>query len=400
MALCPICGRTIGTYTDDPILATPSLSDSTYKGYTRLLAQHIKELQDERHQQEIDNGISPLTEFSLIDTTNLFQNIKQYILELRTSTEAILAAVDMSKHDFLSLDENGNPLATAKDDWTDASLSETKYQCKAIHIEDLRHFISTIWIEKFSQVPLGSLENDPFFYNGQVEPPGNPGIGIEAHPVGDKQTWDLITSLSGYPNHGSGTLPLPDVNGSSSGHLSVDVNSVDSHTHSIDFAMDGSATCSPNYYVVAGITYDYNQYRRTYGQFSLDYLSGHGGAWNILVKSTTEVSMLDTVSLSIPYTSGNNASTSGLEIQVWFNNSRVINYVQGSYVGVSFSIPVADLSDFDRNIYDDYITVYGSIPAGLAIYNIRFEGSFDIYAFSQTIPAHCYFSVTNIKIVK
>jgi len=187
MALCPICGRTIGTYTNDPILATPSLSDEQYKGFTVLLAQHIKELQDERHQQELDAGISPLTNFSVIDTTNLFQDIKQYILELRTSTEAVLIATGMSKHDYLSLDENGNALAVSKDNWTDSNLEEIKYQCKAIHIEDLRHFISVGWTETFDFTPM----------SGRVAYAVSGGYTISGYPSQWSATDFLLTPLYG-----------------------------------------------------------------------------------------------------------------------------------------------------------------------------------------------------------
>ncbi len=51
MANCPICGRHIGDFTDDPILTTPSLSTDQYKGFTRLLTKHIEELQTERRAE-------------------------------------------------------------------------------------------------------------------------------------------------------------------------------------------------------------------------------------------------------------------------------------------------------------------------------------------------------------
>jgi hypothetical protein len=144
MANCPICGRHIGEFTNDPLLTIPSLSTEEYKGFTQLIKAHIQELQDERHQQEIDNGVIPLTEFSPINDTGLFQNIKQYIIELRNSTEKILVATGMTLSEFLSTDEDGNPM-TLKNDWTDPELNENKFQCKAIHIEDLRHFIVSIY---------------------------------------------------------------------------------------------------------------------------------------------------------------------------------------------------------------------------------------------------------------
>jgi hypothetical protein len=151
MANCPFCGRHLGTFTNDPLLATPSLGSDDYKGFVRLISTHIIELQTERHQQEIDNGVTPLTTFSPVNDTGLFQNIKQYITELRDSTEKIIAITGMSLAEFLSTDEDGNPM-TPKSDWSDTNLEENKFQCKAIHIEDLRHFIGTssLWDENWS----------------------------------------------------------------------------------------------------------------------------------------------------------------------------------------------------------------------------------------------------------
>jgi len=150
MANCPICGRHLGTYTNDPILTTPSLSTEDYEGFTTLISTHIKELQIERHQQEIDNGITPLTEFSPINDAGLFQNIIKYITELRDSTEKILTATGSTLVEFLSTDEDGNPMIL-KTDWTDSKLEEKKFQCKTIHIEDLRHYISLGLIYLFFQ---------------------------------------------------------------------------------------------------------------------------------------------------------------------------------------------------------------------------------------------------------
>lgn len=147
MANCPICGRHLGTFTNDPILTNPSLSTDKFKGFIQLIRTHIEELQTERHQQEIDNGVTPLTEFSSINDNGFFQNIKQYILELRDSTEKILAITGQTLAEFLSTDEDGNPM-TPKSDWSDSNLEENNYQCKAIHIEDLRHFIAVgLWKE-------------------------------------------------------------------------------------------------------------------------------------------------------------------------------------------------------------------------------------------------------------
>ena len=180
MSNCPVCGRHIGEFTNDPILVIPSLSTDQYKGYTVLLAKHIEELQYERQQQEVQYGVSPFTTFSPVNIINFFQNIKQYILELRTSTQKILDASGMTLQQFLSTDEDGNPM-TSKGDWTDSGLEEISYQCKAIHIEDLRHFISavtpppagTFWSETWRQhqnVPYGTSYADAHSFTYQPAP--------------------------------------------------------------------------------------------------------------------------------------------------------------------------------------------------------------------------------------
>jgi hypothetical protein len=184
---CPICGRHLNPsiYSNDPILATPSLSTDQYKGFTTLIITHIEELQIERHQQEIDSGVTPLTVFSPINESGLFQNIKQYILELRSSTEKILAATGITLTEFLSTDEDGNPM-TPKDNWTDVNLEANKFQCKAIHIEDLRHFISSkdIWAIDITspRYTLNFLDKNTYLAGSRifsVASPSNPFNGYQ-----------------------------------------------------------------------------------------------------------------------------------------------------------------------------------------------------------------------------
>lgn len=178
---CPICFSDIGTptagnfiWTDDPILTNPAPSVGVivyedYKGFTQLKAQHIKELQDNRKQIESDLGITPLTEFSVIDVDNLFQNIETYIYELRNSTEKILNFVGMTKDDYFNYDKDGNDMRPGNHqvDWTDIPFPVYKlsqFQSKAQHIEDLRHWIQiTGWYEDWSVTPVG-------FYNDYIVP--------------------------------------------------------------------------------------------------------------------------------------------------------------------------------------------------------------------------------------
>jgi hypothetical protein len=162
MAICPICFSDLGTpsyadfqWTDDPIFTTPTLSTAQYVGFTRMKAQHIKELQQNRNQLETNLGLT-LTVFTPMDVSNLFQNWDKYILELRQSTEALLTAVGMTKETYFNYDKNGTDMNPGNHqlDWIDVvdltNHNLCHFQSKGRHIEDLRHFIQTIWQETWS----------------------------------------------------------------------------------------------------------------------------------------------------------------------------------------------------------------------------------------------------------
>lgn len=160
MSKCPICFSEEGEWTDDPILTTPApsivgITYDDYKGFTRMKAQHIKELQDNRIQIETDLGITPLTEFSVIDTDNFYQNIEKYIYELRISTEKILDAVGMTKEKYFNFDKDDVDMRPGNHqlDWTNIPFPTTElrsFQSRAAHIEDLRHYIETYWQETWT----------------------------------------------------------------------------------------------------------------------------------------------------------------------------------------------------------------------------------------------------------
>jgi len=133
---CPICFSELGIWTDDPILTIPSLSSPQYEGTTYINSIHITELQNNRNTIEAQLGLS-LTSWTVINNINIFQVIKQCVLELRTSTEAILNKQGISKYTYFNYDKNGNYMGTTQTDWNDIDLTG-KY-IKAIHIEDLRH---------------------------------------------------------------------------------------------------------------------------------------------------------------------------------------------------------------------------------------------------------------------
>ena len=184
---CPICFSDIGTpspndfiWTDDPIFSTPApsiinnitdppslITYEQYLGFTRIKAQHIKELQDNRRQIETDLGLTH-TVFSPIDTDNFFQNMETYVYELRTSTENILSAIGMTKEEYFNYDKDGNDMRPGNHqlDWIDIPFpvyNLRQYQSKSAHIEDLRHFIQVLWQETWeNSTPATYITNSSF----------------------------------------------------------------------------------------------------------------------------------------------------------------------------------------------------------------------------------------------
>jgi len=162
--LCPTCHSEIGEWTDDPILTAKGLSGDEYKGAIPIKVEHIKELQDKKTEQETDMGFleDEITQFTKIIPKEQ-KVIKEHINELRKSTEKILTdgkevteeeRTELLKQ-YFNYDVDGNYIGTYKyglkvvdkKEWTDVdknnipNLPDNKIKIKAIHIEDLRHFI-------------------------------------------------------------------------------------------------------------------------------------------------------------------------------------------------------------------------------------------------------------------
>jgi hypothetical protein len=140
MSLCPICFSESGTWSDDPIRCTPSLSTEEFKGFTIIKPTHIIEIQNSCNLAEAEAGL-PLTAWTVVNNTNLFQVIKTCIKELRTSIENILIASSSDKYHYFNYDKDGNYMGTTQTEWHDIDLDSNLIQIKAIHLEDLRHHI-------------------------------------------------------------------------------------------------------------------------------------------------------------------------------------------------------------------------------------------------------------------
>jgi hypothetical protein len=166
---CPYCYRPIGTHHNDPILLQngapydwisdtelvniPDIEDRWFKGFYQISESDIIELQEELAELESDNNVTPLTEFSPVNSTGKFPITGKHIKEMRDSVEKILDAIGLTKMDYFNYDEEENHIIHPngdKLDWTDSITDSTdlqKFQIKFIHIEELRHNISLLWRE-------------------------------------------------------------------------------------------------------------------------------------------------------------------------------------------------------------------------------------------------------------
>jgi hypothetical protein len=167
---CPYCYRPINTHNHDPILIpngakykwksdtelieVPNIEDRIYKGLYQINETDVIELQDELKVSEEANLLEiNRTVFSPLNVTGKFQIIGNHIKEMRDSVEKLLVAIGSTKIDYFNSDDNGTHIIHPNGDkleWTDPITEATdlqKFQVKNIHIEDLRHYIQTMWME-------------------------------------------------------------------------------------------------------------------------------------------------------------------------------------------------------------------------------------------------------------
>ena len=165
MKTCPIChspieitdesqildlnNRGIYVWKDDPLLTERGLAGEDYKGLIIPNWKHIKEIQDARKAQEISAEVGNITTFSEISPTIPIH--KNHILELRQSTEKILAKIGSDLTHYFNYrpgTSEGEEIyvgtykygekITDKTNWTDPGLIGIT-KIRASHIEELRH---------------------------------------------------------------------------------------------------------------------------------------------------------------------------------------------------------------------------------------------------------------------
>ena len=146
--------------------------DRWYKGFQIICEDEVIELQEKLQTLEIENGITPLTKFSSVNSSGKFQIIGKHIKEMRDSVEKLLTSFGLTKIDYFNYDEEGNhivhPLGD-KIEWTDPITNVTdlqKFQVKYIHIEDLRHYIQILNITGFSTYSIITSNVNGIIFEG------------------------------------------------------------------------------------------------------------------------------------------------------------------------------------------------------------------------------------------
>lgn len=147
---CPICfskvkdfdGSGEQTWDHDPIKTPKALAGRKNQGFQRIKSSDVTSIQDKRKEQEINAGVTPETNISSINDTGYFLIKSDHFEELRTSTESILLESDIEKDIYFNYDEDLNFMDTHQEDWHDSTLEGNK-RIRALHIEDLRHYLST-----------------------------------------------------------------------------------------------------------------------------------------------------------------------------------------------------------------------------------------------------------------
>ncbi len=373
MAKCPYCFRTINpnTWLKDPIflpngakyqwqddttlIEIPDIEDRIFKGFCQICEPEMQEIQDFLKQFEIDNIIIPLTTWSPLSLDGKFQITGKHIKEMRDSVEKILTNAGLTKTDYFNYDEEGNhiihPLGD-KIEWTDPITEVVdlkKFQVKAIHIEDLRHYIEVIYRLSYS-FSASTPEWCNFIFH-------NPKLFIFS---GVQVPVNYFSA--------SGAVDVQNYQGS---HCSLQMFGT-SDTNSIDLINyvtlydagalnQGGRRFTDHIGLVEEIFHGW-------GNGHLIVANTHCKFTSILNVTTTGRPPINKVEIGVNTTSGN--------LIYNYQEGRTTGFGWDSTDGV-FYLTEIQMETFDRNLYTDYITAFGIIPSNVYVgydYDFSFYG--------------------------
>ena len=393
MTKCPYCYRPLETWLKNPILLpngaeynwsdsgettlieVPNVENRIYKGTYQISEPEVKEIQnilitlEEENLAEIDRTI-----FSPLNTSGKFQIAGVHIKEMRDSVEKLLDATGLDKVDYFNYDEDGNHITHPNGDkleWTDPITEATdlkKFQVKAIHIEDLRHFIQLMFFEQWDK----DYQTIQIYDYGRIEPNSLMFITDISLPIPIYLTSDTMDK---YWEGTVGSHPdiLPSRKGQ--GYSKIEIIS----GKKIKLTQSGK-----------------NDVNFGPGVFSfIDNLTTHLSPYKIaepiyLFPVTININNNTCVGTDIVFTIPAGWGQVGkpwgnpLRITVAFSNNNFLEYyfLPGGEIPFSgksvrqYTIDSNGLTSFTRNLYDDYILSYGSSPIGLSIHVSYFSNLF------------------------
>lgn len=410
---CPYCYRLLDTWINDPILlpngAKYKFIDDThlelvsdeaerfYKGFTSIGLEQIKELQDNRKELEEELlTISERTEFTELNDTGNFQVNETHIKELRKSTEKLLDAVGLTKEDYFNYDEEGNEIIHPigkKTEWIDPidldiynpnNKLADNFQIKAVHIEDLRHNIPIGFLEKWNKdfqivQSYAKVKLDPTSsflpiveYNNPLPIYLNPNTSIEKWECVSSATLTWVTQTISTWILGSGFSEVLLIG--------------DEINKQVKFHMVGSNT---------DMTPVYGSYAWLRGLRSA--ISPFKGVFKIplKLKITTNLCVgFENLSYTLPLEwDGNTVYGNVILIKVFITD--LVGWLTGGYYThtlfyflrpVDFVIPGKEnfatncigLTEFTRNLYNDFTSAYGMIPANKYILDMEVHSSLSL----------------------
>ena len=386
---CPYCFRPSGTWQKDPILLPngsplvwnsdtelilePDIKKRLYIGTYQVSEPEIQEIQDRLKASEVENGITPLTVFSPLNISGKFQITGQHIKEMRDSVEKSLTTLGLTKIDYFNYDEDSNHIIQPSGDkieWTGPVIKSTdlkNFQIKAIHIEELRHYISQIWLETWTSASTVDSLNLMEEYYGASNPILNSSSGI----ISGDYTWNYQIRAGASTTLGANWATVnPQV------------------TIGPNFNFAGYAKSDPKYANYCyGISYSY---------FTCNHVFEHP-----ITISTNLHFIISDLILSYSRLSGATRGVAGTapmpQFYVRFTDSALHrwSYCWGEWGRRDYPPNYTLISnqpihngEFNRNLYDDFYSFWGE-PSGRTITRI------DIYMYSYGQGVDTYYVPRN-----
>jgi len=392
---CPICHTILETdptkiteyreegiycWKHDPIKTLRGLAGEDYKGIPYIYKQDIEELQEARKEQEEAIGISEeeRTTFTTVPETGFFIVNKKHIRELRQSIEKILKEMGMTNTEDVDLEqyfnynEEGEYIGTYKygekitdkTEWVRVNRNIIGYEGEpympkdmthiyALDIEELRHPIPIGWFERWN------ITESQIFENHNWTPDGiwfdYPLLYVlysnynTKNLTGDRGIWNIEWREEFLGSYEYDISPVT---------FRITQTAID----------DGSGNSSKINQSIDVI--NQAEFTSHFASSILEYSKYPNTVWK--VKTTSRISFDAIINISYGNLSPNFYQLY-VALDLWITGSGYNKHLY-YYNGISDPIRYPpgypndiiltqeEFENFNRNIYDDLISKFGSIP--------------------------------------